>query len=197
MPTGVTADIYKGEPVTLRQYILRCSRLMMPLVRFRDEPMDMEIPKQVEEERYNYERLEKFQRQWEEHDAMSEEQVEHAYAKAMREEKDERERRSLEAENLRKRYLAMREQVKAWEVPKTLDGLKRIALEQLDSSIQHDCYPMPEDPIPTKDEWFEKARKDILWNVKHYTKQCEKEARNTKFVNEWLAALHESLKEAE
>ncbi len=196
MPTGITASIYKDEPTTMRQFILRCARSMGPLGRFKEEAMDWEIPRQIEaDSSYYNERLAEAERDLSQLEALSERGVEAASKMHYKKERDEAESYNTKRDTLRVRYENLLEQVLAWGYVEELGGLKRFALEQLTDSIRNDCDggDMTVKELPPQ-EWYENKLADLRQDIEYSMEEIEKEKRRVVGINRWLKVLHENLK---
>lgn len=104
-----------------------------------------------------------------------------------------------EREELRAKYEAMAEKVKAWEAP-TPDHAeyKKFMLDQITESMRFDCstqfVTLPK--CKTAAEWLseaiQKAAKDIAYHTKAHAEEVERAASRTA----WVRALRDSLKAA-
>ena len=197
MPTGITASIYKDEPTTVRQFILRCARHMHILARYKEHSVDWEIPPQIEPDlSYYSEQLAEEERDLSQLEALSERGVEAASKMHYAKERDEAETCNAERNALRIRYKNLLEQVKAWRYVEELEGLKRFALSQLTDSIRSDCYEtdVTVEELPPQ-EWYENKLADLRQDIEYSTGEIEKEKRRVAEINAWLKVLHENLEE--
>ncbi len=195
MPTGITAPIYKDEPTTMRQFILRCARHMHILARYKEHSVDWEIPQQIEaDSSYYNERLAGAERELSTLEKLSEEGIESAAQAYHAKERDEAEAYNAKRNALRMRYENLLEQVLAWGYVEELEGLKRFALEQLTDSISSDCdgSDMTVKEISPQ-EWYKNTFISLRWDIEHSTEEIEKEKGRVVVINTWLKALHENL----
>lgn len=197
MPTGYTADLYEGKEVSFRDFVLRCARAMGAAVMLRDHTMEVvPTPENVTSgSSYYIERLLQVRADLARWEAMSPGEVE------AETERYNNERREAFAEAVAKdarikaAYGAMLQQVQAWEPP-TEDhvGLKEFMIEQLASSIQHDCGVKEEwYATRTPDEHKDKTLKSLRRELARLEDDVEKETERNESRVEWVRALHDSL----
>jgi hypothetical protein len=144
MATGYTHPVKDGKVTTLEQFAWSCARAFGGLIHLRDSdctgPSDPGDPP----EDYSYE--EKSATEAEAELTKLEQRDDAAWKAAFVLENENivevNRRRTEEASTTRQRYEALLAQVSAWEPP-TLDhrGLRDFMLEQLHSSVKHDCDP--------------------------------------------------------
>lgn len=198
MPTGYTAPMYEGTPLSFAEYALNCSRAFGSAIMLRDDSADVLPTEQnvVETTSYHVDRITEAEARLQELIEMS---TADAADAADREHEDEIKRYKLawgDYYGLKRRYEHMREQVGAWEPP-TADheGLKAFMLEQIDSSLRFDCHEptAPPERALTAAGWLaremESAQRDITY---HRTEQAKLDERNAARVS-WIRELRESL----
>lgn len=195
MPTGYTADLHDGKPVTFEQFVLKCSRAMGAAIMQRDDSLDVEIKERTLDDHY-VERVAKsalrlqeaMSRPMSEWEALQEAAIADADAYRTKYVADET---AMEA-----RYRAMLEKVRAW-VPPTDEhfGLKKFMIEQIESSIGFDCIgytpSVPERTSPEEYAQTEIARvaRDHARDIDELAKERERVASQ----NAWVRALRDSL----
>ncbi|MEK5167155.1 hypothetical protein NYE69_33275 [Paenibacillus sp. FSL R5-0527] len=197
MPTGYTSSIYNGEEVTVKDFVLKCSRAFGALVMMRDEPMDAEIPV-FEPSSYNLESLEKAKEQLKKLTSLSSEEVEKLAEEEYRNGVEEYQKNLKKRRELRSRYERLLAEVNAWNPPSSEHvGLKEFCVKQLEESIDWDCdekYLTP--PVRLSGEEYRKsgivkAHKEIAY----YSNAHEEEVQRTNSRNLWVKQLKDSLGE--
>jgi hypothetical protein len=195
MPTGYTANLYKGKDVSFPEFVMRCARTFGALVTMRDEPIDAPIPEEFKPSNYHIEQLEKARQRlaevesWD--DAEAEAEAEKAYREALRYRQDTLSRNAA----IRQRYENMLARVKEW-APPTPDHreLKNFMIQQLESSIDFDCKYDPGEPQRLsgpeyKAQQIANAQRDIDYHTKEHAKEVERAKQRT----DWIRALRGSL----
>jgi hypothetical protein len=195
MPTGYTHKVQAGEITEFKDFAIYCARAFGALIHMRDDSMDAEIPDIIEPSTFYAKELDKATADLAALEAMDEETIRErtadANAKAEKYYHDEAERRHTE----RNRYDTMLDKVNAW-TPPTPDheSLKRFMVEQLCTSIDHDCKYVPNRPIPkTPTEWLNSQREELKRSIERYTEENSKEIERARERTEWVKALREAL----
>jgi hypothetical protein len=196
MPTGYTADLYDGNDVSFREFVLRCARAMSPFIMQRDNDPN-ELPKKVDDS-YSY-----YRKRLPEAIAERDEFValDRASRKRLWTEYVERisveNKRSLErAAEIRSRYEGMLAKVMAWDVDPVLDNFKQFMIEQLTSSIDFDCKPYTSTPM-TFEEWESHTLDRNARDVDYYVEEVRKEDERVAFQHEYTDKLYAALYEAD
>ena len=100
-------------------------------------------------------------------------------------------------EEIRKRYEAMKEKVTAWNIPEEYASLKRLMLEQLNSSLDWDCghraSTNDEQPQETIEEWYQANIEANEWDINYHTEQYEKEKARVAEDNKYLRGLYDAI----
>lgn len=204
MPTGYTAGVQDGKITSFSDFAMQCARAMGACITMRDDPHDVEIPEKFEPSLYRKEKIVEIKAEIEEINRLSSDQIE---IRAKKEYEDEVERihsTLVETATSKARYTSMLHNVRAW-TPPTSDhqGLKDFMIEQLESSLEHDCSNMERyyakqldeltilNAVEWRDDWLESLNKDLVY----YTKEHEDEIKRTSDRTQWIKDLRESLKE--
>ncbi len=190
MPTGFTDMVRDNESVTLRQFILRC-------VGFREGlDLDAPIPEEIAPNSLHYQgELEIAKKQLERARFMTEaeiqQQVEGEYDEALR----AYSKHLTSTAAAMGRYLSMRNQVKAWQVPPVLANLRTFMLNQLEQGISDDCSVVYSAPPKrqTSQEYVGKLIEYAERNIQTYTQKIETETQEAREKIEWIKALRENL----
>lgn len=198
MPTGYTAKLYEGEPQSFAEFAQQCARAFV--IEMRDAPADAALPQKSEISTYHYRGflkaltilnadLKRTTPQWEE--AEQGDRSEDEFYNA------EQERKAAE---IKVRYETMLRQVCDWKPPTDKhEGIQKFMIEQLESSIKHDCdvsylKPKPKQTVEEyRDAQVSRALKDMTYHWEHWLKDVERVTTNTA----WIQAFQDSLKERE
>ena len=195
MPTGYTLDLYDGKDITFEEFVLKCARAFGALIDMRDEPMDAPIPERFEPSDYHLTELIKAKKRLEEvkkwNEKIAEQEAERAYHEALKKREEFVKKNNL----IRKRYEDMLSKVREWKPP-TPDhvDLKKFMIQQLEDSIEFDCF-IPEMPRRLSgEEYKEQQIKKALDDIDYHEKEYAKEVNRVRERNKWLLLLRESLK---
>lgn len=196
MPTGYTAQIYNGHPVTLRDFAFGCARAFGALVHMRDAPMDAPIPAKIEPDiAYHEEELRVARTRFTHLLALDDAGIAAECVSHNREQRERYEEHQLEIGRLRASYNALLEETRRHPFPKELESLREFMIQQLERSMEYDCYdwnpPIPMTPEEYRTMELGKARNDITYHTDEIIKEMDGAARR----NEWLQALIASFPE--
>jgi len=200
MPTGYTAAVQDGEITELKDFAYQCARAFGALIMMRDDPVNAPIPKEFQPSMYNQERLEETQEELRELRRMTSAE---RNEKAKEEFEDEVRRYQEHIEKAltyKTRYEAMLNKVKAWRNPP--EGIRDFMIEQLETSIKHDCdttYYHNNMPKGAKsgDEWFKEREERLEKDLIYHAKAQQEEINRTNGRNDWLYVLRRSLGDVE
>jgi len=195
MPTGYTLDLYDGKNLTFEEFALKCARAFGALISMRDKPIDAPIPEKFEPSDYHLKEIEKAKKRLEEIKGWNEEKAEQEAEQAYKEALKKREETIKKNELIRKRYEDMLFKVQKWKPPTPdHEGLKKFMIQQLEESIEFDCF-IPEMPQCLSGEEFrEEQIKKALNDIEHHGKEYVEEVNRVYERNKWLLLLRESLK---
>lgn len=194
MPTGYTSELYEGKKITFQKFAMNCARAFGALVMMRDDDRDAKIPDEFKPSDHSLQRKKQAERglkavsAWSAEDAKREAQA--SYDKAMVEYKTTKTSHLA----LATRYQAMLAEVKKWNPP-TQDhqGLKKFMIEQLETSLEDDCY---EPDMPKLEHWLQfRAREiaDAKHDIAYYAKSYADEVKRAEKRTGWVRDLRESL----
>lgn len=193
MPTGYTAEVCNGKISDFPTFAMICARAFGALITMRDDPSDAAIPEAFKPSTYNADRLveakERLQSLYNMSNAEADEAALAAYeeARASRDKSD----RERVAENAR--LDSMIAKVQAW-IPPTEEHqeMKKFMVEQLTIS-KTKPYSWPAPVLMSGSEWrveqIAKAKHDIEYHEAEQTKENERAAGRTKWVNELRKSL--------
>jgi hypothetical protein len=198
MPTGYTAAVQRGEIETLGQFAMHCARAFGACIMMRDDPTDAKIPERFEPDtKYYDDGISQAEAEIERLAGMTIQQCDDAALAEHAEKVAARAARETERESQRVRYQAMLDKVKRWRPHKDIDGLRTFMIEQLESSICHDCDggydKTPETPMGFvwRDARLAEARRSLAY----FRTEREREVERVAGRNVWLAQLRADLLE--
>jgi hypothetical protein len=199
MPTGVTGAIYNGDNVSPKDFIMTCSKQFGAMYHMRDERSDAPI-KYPELTSYHINALKRAKEELAKIETITVAEalviVKEEQARTLAEhDKIIAERKALEL-----RYLAMIDEVELWTPPTPEhEGVKTFAIEQLRSSIHHDCRTTYYEDLKrqsqeeTPEEYLRQrlmaAHRDIKYHEENHAKELQSVAERTK----WITDLQDSL----
>ena len=194
MPTAYTADISKG--ITFKEYALLCAREFGATIMMRDEPLDAEIP-EFQPSDYHVKRIYEIQQEINTLNNLSKSEI--AYQanleyldKVYRANKYNKDNDILET-----KYKGMLVVVSLW-TPPTEDHirLKEFMLEQLETSIKHDCghtYDIGDIVEKDANTWLSDKLNQLNKSLANSYTEYAKEVDRTNNRNKWVKALRDSL----
>ncbi|MCH5233578.1 MAG: hypothetical protein J1E78_08065 [Muribaculaceae bacterium] len=197
MPSGYTEKIYKGDKVTLKDYLLLCARQFGACIMMRDEPMSTPIPERFEPDDYHLKEIERIEKELKELNDNPKTQEEwakeyqNAYEKAINKYKE----REYQKARLKLRYENMIIAVSNWEPPtKDHINLKEFALTQLKESLDFNTYSCPFE-FPEKEEWIATQSSGSLLrdSLAYHKERYAKEIEACKGRTQWIKDLRDSL----
>lgn len=194
MPTGYTAAIADG--IAFETFVMNCARAMGACIMLRDDPGGGEhIPERFEPSDYNARRLAEAREELSRVRAMTTDQViaecDRTHAIAV----GEHRRRKMERDDLRKKYEAMLDRVRAWKPPTSdHDGLKSFMVQQITESINFDCWDHDSEPKPVAPKaWKEQLEAKLVKDCSYHAGEHAKEVERAKARTDWIVALRASL----
>lgn len=200
MPTGYTAEIHDGKPITFPEFVMNCARAFGALALMRDDPADAVIPDEFKPRTdYHDEQLVKHRAELARLEVMTPEQIVNAHADVRAGELRERTKDAVKNRDMRARYRAMLAEVEAWEPP-TPDhvGLKEFMVKQITESIDFDCregteflWPRLSDDDPAV--WYEAQIAEAKRGITYATEERAKEIERAEQRTSWVRALRDSL----
>lgn len=195
MPTGYTYDVQRGKITTLHDFALHCARAMGACIMMRDDPADAPIPERFEPHTDFYDKgIAEARAVLAEVPALSAQECDARaaadYETALKSHTD----RLAEQAAGERRYRSMLAQVEGWTTQ--AEGIREFMLEQLRTSISHDCDSRyePEPPIrQTGEQWRQTTLEKVSRVLADRTVERAKEIGRTEGRNQWLANLRASL----
>ena len=195
MPTGYTAAIAEGKPVTFPEFVLTCARAFGACIDMRDDPLNAPIPQKFEPSDYHTKahnaaakKVKAFQTKG--NDALMSE-----FEKDWSDKLAYHRKRVAETAEKRGRYEDMLVKVAAWNPPTPdHDELKKFMESQLRESIKFDCHDDEAPNKPTFSAWKAKKLKDLQWDVDYHAKGKREDRERAASRTKWVSDLRASLK---
>ncbi len=201
MPTGYTHAVQDGKITTLREFALTCARAFGACITMRDDPSDAPIPERFEPHTDYHDRgIAEARAILAELPGLSvaecNQRAQNDFDAALASHTD----REVERTRQRTRYEQMVAKVEGWKVPDDLREMRSFMLDQLRSSIDHDCNIGRYDPAPVLlggSTWRDKRLEEASRSLAYHTVERQKEIDRTESRNAWLKALRDCLPPAE
>lgn len=196
MPTGYTAYLTEEKELTFREFTLICARNFGALVTMRDEPMNAPIPEELKPSTYNKERLDEATKNLDAFYKLTPEELKTKTDEYNKEQIRYYEDKMKKTSLTRARYETMLKKVKDWNPPSSEHtGLKKFMIEQIERSIDFDCYDIT---LPKKlsiEQWKNYKEGTLLRDIEYHSKAYAEEIERTNGRNKWLKELRKSLEE--
>lgn len=200
MPSGITQPIYDGEPITPREFLIRCAGQFTAYVMQRD--MDAGAPRPRHLEPPDYHRKELI-------GAAAKIVTLNHMTPAERDEmavatfQTEHDRWALEREHSRRMaadYRAMILALVTWDAGE-MQSVKDYAIDHLRDSWQHDVHDYDDtdskwlkEPVQLSgDEWFAQEMAAAEASVVYHREHWEEDQQRTAERNEWIDKFYEAL----
>lgn len=199
MPMGITAEIYEGKEVTLRDYLMRVGRSMSMAIMQRDSDQDEPVKLRQESE-YAHRSVREHRAELTRLQGLSAADAAREAAQEFTEASERYEATKAEKAALRLRYETMLAQVEAWEPDPKVEYVKEHAIKYLRESIDFDCghdgddmryYDKPE--RLDGPAWLAKKLADEARSLEYAEKQLAEEIERVADFNEHITAFLESL----
>ena len=150
MPTGYTAEIKKG--VDFKEFALHCARAFGACYESRDKASKGEIP-MIEISKYHAERLGDAKERLDEFKMFTKGDYTKLANSKFNSELIKYEEHAKEKSALEDNYNEMLVKITEWKPPsENHNGLKNFMIEQVKSSIEHDCYNLKHPVLLTAEE---------------------------------------------
>jgi hypothetical protein len=199
MPTAITSGIADG--MTFPEFIRRCARSFGAFITMRDDPMDAPFPEKIEPDISYYttslsqdkKRLAKLKK-------MSPDEIAAAAKKEYDKNIASYKGYITKTTELKEKYIKILFDVHKW-VPPTPDhiNLKNFMIEQLTTSIEHDCNNayyesrIKELKKLSPKKWHAQEIKmiedSIKYDQKHIKSEIERAAERTKWIQDLIKSL--------
>lgn len=196
MPTGYTAAI--ADDISFRDFVMQCARSRGALIEMRDCPLSTPIPKRFEPSDYHIKQQQRAENEVQRLLKITEEEAEIEAQRDYEKECADNAQSIEKTINLRRKYEAMLEQVKAWKPPTTEHiELKQFMIDQIVDSMKFDCstsyYTRYQPQRLTGADWLKKKLDAATDNCKYHQDAYHKEVARVESRNQWVKELKESL----
>lgn len=195
MPTGYTQPIYDGEPITFRQFALRCARQFGALISLRDEPLGGEIPDEIKPSDYHLRKADEATAQLETAKQWSAPEADEAALRDWERVVAHYKEAVEDKKAMRERYQYMANRARAWEAPEGHRALRDFMLAQLRTSYDFDVYEPQKPPAKPmsgeeyKRQQIQKHAHDLAYHMEQYRKEADGCAKATEWIKELKASL--------
>lgn len=200
MSTGYTQELMTKPDMTFSEFAMLCARAFGALVDMRDEPLSARIPTTIKPSDYHKKAFHKAIGRKGRFMQLTPSQRK-ACANADILDKVRYHARSI-LEDIEKRriYERMLAQVKAWQPPTSEhEGLKKFMIEQITSSIGHDCSEsyhqesMMACAQKSTKNWVKERRRTFDNSIKYHRDEQKKEDSRCQDRTKWIQSLMTSL----
>ena len=193
MPTGYTSKLYDGNQ-DFSEFAMSCARAFAVLIEMRDDGMDAKIPDEFKPSDYNIKALAKAESDLHETEAMTPREAAKAAAAEYKRRMCEWEKNTAEIIRRKSRYDAMAKQAAGWTPPSDDHAkLKKFMLEQLLSSIEHDCHSIDKPRIVSPRDYREELTSEAKRDIKYHRDAIGKERGRAEEKTSWVRLLRRSL----
>ncbi len=199
MPTGFTHKIYDNIPITFAEFVWSCAKYMGALYHLRDDAGGVpSLAAALDNSGSSVEHHRRELAEAERHLANIEAMTPNSMQAMLDARLAQREAEHADAvrrnTDLRRRYDAMLDEVKAWVAPTgDHENFRAFMIEQLESSIRHDCYD-PEPPRRFDLDEFRRVEVDYArWKVDYHRKSLAEVKESEALRRAWVEALHASV----
>lgn len=195
MPSGYTADIYEGKDVTVRDFLIKCSRSFGANIRMRDDSFDAEIVDYVPNTQHLEKSLQYAKDNLAKLKSLSREEIEALTIEKYNDALTSHSEIIAKKSALSARYESIIKQVKKWTPPTDEHvKLKEFAIEQLESSKDFDCSYISTPPcLMTVDEYITTYTEMYERDIVYYEEAIQKEIECCESSNKWNRELRDSL----
>ena len=203
MPTILTSNIYDGSDTSFRSYALKCAACIDYCIKATEngeKPLPLNKAPVVEPKKLYKDTIKRYEAELEEYEALKNnpERLKEAYEKAKKVREDyiiEQKELSLNRKKLKKRYEDMKYSVELWHPGKDYETLKNLMVEQLETSIEHDCSDFNPSyaELEPMDKWIDNAIECVQKSLGFYKKQYAVECDEVEKTNKYLKGLYEEL----
>lgn len=194
MPTVYTADISKG--ITFKEYALLCAREFGATIMMRDEPLDSEIP-EFQPSDYHAKRIYEIQQEINTLNNLSKSEIAYQANLEYLDKVYRANKYNKDSDILETKYKGMLVVVSLWTPPTDEHvRLKEFMLEQLETSIKHDCghtYYIGDIVEKDANTWLSDKLSQLNKSLANSYTEYAKEVERTNNRNKWVKALRDSL----
>lgn len=194
MPTGYTAAVQSGEITEFADYAMNCARAFGALLDMRDAPAGAEIPDEIIPSDYHYVQQKAAEQQLKIFNELSGAALTAKYeekcASDTKEYLERKERKLAEHE----RYLLMLKKAKDFEAPTPEhENFAKFLVEQLEQSIEFDCFEVSEPEQETYHQWKATTRENYIRSIEFHRSAFAEEVQRAKDKTKWLNQLRNAI----
>lgn len=193
MPSGYTHKIQDGTMTSFKDFAMRCSQAF--LIHLRDSDfVSRDIPKREFSDYYKN-KIDETNEEINRIKSMSIKEAKKEITKLNKELKKQNKEHEIKLKKERARYEKMLQKVEEWNPPtKEYYGIKGFMKEQIQSSIEHDCYPWTQELIgSTPYDWKEAKLNKLASDLEYYQNEYKKEEQRCNDTNKWIDDFVSSL----
>lgn len=199
MPSGITQPIYAGEPITPREFLIRCSGQFAAYVMQRDMGVAEPRPRHLEPPDYHRKELIGAAAKIVTLNHMTPAERDEMAVATFQTEHDQWASARENSRRMAADYTAMIEAVEAWDAGEA-QWVKDYALKQLRDSLRFDVHDYDSDskwlkePVQLSgDEWFAQEMAAAEASVVYHREHWEEDQQRTAERNEWIDKFYEAL----
>jgi hypothetical protein len=184
MPTGYTAPVEDGTVTDVKDFAAACARAFGAFMHQRDERMDAVLRYPDLDTKFYDEGLVNAKAEISRWQQMSEEDKYKEWSEYAKTQTVQRHKAKATAATKRARYESMLAQVEEVDTPSILENFKNFMVEQLESSIKHDCgndgFEDRFYGVLSFSEWCDRKAEAVLRDATYYDEQAQKARKRHK-----------------
>lgn len=200
MPTGYTAYLLEdGADISFKTFATTCARAFGACVTMRDDPIGTEIPEEFKPSSYHLDSSDEAKNDLKKYteytDAQIQDKIDSEYEASMKYYLDSVAKSKVAKYNLESLY----SKVKDWTPPSgEFDNFKKFMLEQLQTTINHDCTVYSDKPKKQSIDNYRKMRISMAQrDIEYHIKQYHEEVTRVALRNKWIKELRDSINNIE
>lgn len=184
IPTGYTERIYNGEELTLQEFATICARGMGAFYHQRDDGK-VSLRRPVLDISFWQEKMNKVAAATKEWNELDDEAKRVKYNEYVEEYTQANIKSNAKRAELSARYNKLLAEVDSLEVPESLSNFKRFMAEQLQSSLDFDCFNVNLD-ILSYSEWVDKTESDFSRDINYYLEEVGRAKKRHEETNAFI-----------
>lgn len=211
MPSGITAPIEEGSIVNAQQFLQQCFKGSYRFLWESDAKIGEDWTPIIQDYfmsdvKYHQNRLDHEKKNLQEFEAIAkdENKLYKKYCKLNHSDKEYWEKALAERQANNDTYHIILSQIEHWDCPERFNGLKKMAINQINESMNDTDYcekqltgkddDIRADFHKIKDDFIAKMRKDIQWEIDYHTKEISEVMRNMNRCLDDYEALMKEIK---
>lgn len=184
--------MYEGKDVSFEEFVWKCARGMAVMGFMRDSTSD-KIPRSIKPSPYYKERLDAMHAELRELEKMSIDAIDEAFIRERGAYEKMIADGNFDVVKRRMRYESMLAKVAGWPCASKYFSFRRFMIEQLTTSIEHDCTRLKLQLPAVARDWFADRLKNVRNAITSYAESMKREQECCDEVNSWLAKLRTSV----